>query len=91
MITISLVKFLGKPTKQGVALGSEIAKEQQKQGVKILGWYWTLGRYDAVVIAEGPDKGAVQRTMQASMKLADVAQIETLIGLKREEAIKLLK
>ncbi len=91
MITIGLVKFRGKPTKQGVALGSELAKEQQKLGVKILGWYWTLGRYDAVIIADGPDKGAIQRAMQTSMKIADVAHIETLIGLKREEAVKLLK
>jgi hypothetical protein len=27
-----------------------------KQGAKILEYYWTLGRYDAVTIVEGPDE-----------------------------------
>jgi uncharacterized protein with GYD domain len=50
--------------------------------------YYTLGRYDVVIIAEGKDeKSAMKRLMQ----LGDYAATETLVAIPREEAIKLVK
>ncbi len=91
MIFIGLVKFRKKPTKESAReAGEKLQSQFQKQRVKILGWYWTLGRYDAVIITEGPDEGAVERTMKTSITFSDIAAIETLVALKREDAVKLL-
>ncbi len=91
MIFIALGKFRKKPTKESLAPAAEkLVSQLQKQGVKILGWYWTLGRYDIVFITEGPDQGAVERTMKLAITFSDIAVTETLVALKREDAIKLL-
>ncbi len=90
MFTISLVKFRRKPTKEALGMGTDAARELEKEGVKVLGWYWTLGRYDAVVVAEAPDATAVSLAMKTAIRLSDAASIETLVGMKREEAIKLV-
>ncbi len=58
------------------------------EGVKMLGSYWTLGRYDAVWIYEAPnEKTAVQLGIEAG----ELMQTETLVGISRDEALKLLK
>ena len=90
MIFITLGKFRKKPTKEGIAATDKLFSQLQKQGVKVLGFYWTLGRYDAVLITEGPDSGAIERVMKSAISLSDVVAEETLVALKREDAIKLL-
>jgi len=88
MIFITLARFKGKPTKESVAKSGKLFEQLVKEGGKILGMYWTLGRYDAVVITEGPDeKGA----MKALIRWGDLASTETLVALTRDEAIKLLE
>jgi len=58
------------------------------ESVKMLGSYWTLGRYDAVWIYEAPnEKTAVQLGIEAG----ELMQTETLVGISRDEALKLLK
>jgi uncharacterized protein with GYD domain len=52
-----------------------------------LGFYWTLGRYDTVVIMEAPDEKTV---MKANMKVGDIVSTETLVAVTREEAHKLI-
>ena len=42
------------------------------------------------LITEGPDKGAVEMALKASMGLSDYIATETLVALKREDALKLL-
>ena len=61
---------------------------QKVTGVKKLAFYWTLGRYDTVLITEGKDEKAV---MKLNIRFGDVVSQETLIGVPREEAIKLLE
>jgi uncharacterized protein with GYD domain len=56
MIFISLGKLRNKPTKDMSAESSKIIKEFQEQGNRILGFYWTLGRYDTVLIFEAPNE-----------------------------------
>ena len=83
MMTITLVKFRRRPTKEEV---EKAPKAIQEAGGKIVSSYWTLGRYDAVVTVEAPDEKVM---MKALSKLMDVASTETLVAIPREEAIKL--
>lgn len=59
-----------------------------KEGNKILGQYWTLGKYDAVVIIEGKDE---KSAMKALVRFGDIVSTETFVAVTREEALKLLE
>lgn len=87
MIFIMLVKDKKTPTKELTARGTKMLAELKKKGIKILGFYWTLGRYDDVVVFEAP-------TEKDAMKLAfDVREdvtTETMVAIPREEGLKLL-
>jgi len=82
-----LVKDKKTPTKEITARGTKMLGKLKKKGIKILGFYWTLGRYDDVVIFEAP-------TEKDAMKLAfDVREdvtTETLVAIPREGGLKLL-
>ena len=88
MIFITLAKFRGKPTKESFEKSSKLFEQMTKEGTKILGMYWTLGRYDAVVIMEGRDE---KTAMKDLIRFGDVASLETLVAVPREEAAKLLE
>ncbi|MFX0201018.1 MAG: GYD domain-containing protein [Candidatus Hodarchaeota archaeon] len=89
MIFITLVKSKGKPTKEATAGGSKLfAKVAEECGVKFLGIYWTLGRYDGVSIAEALDEKSY---MKAILRFGDMGSTETLVAVKREDALKLLE
>jgi len=88
MWTISLVKFRRRPTKADTEAFAKLVKAWASKGVKMHMAFYTLGRYDAVFVGEGPDEKTV---MQFSMALPDVAATETLVAVQREEAIKWLK
>lgn len=70
-----------------VAQSSKLFEQAAKEGAKILGIYWTLGRYDAVVIAEGKDEKSYMKTI---LRWGDLISTETLVAVAREEALKLL-
>ncbi|MBI5229447.1 GYD domain-containing protein, partial [Candidatus Micrarchaeota archaeon] len=59
----------------------------KKRGIKIIGWYWTLGRYDTVIIAEAANE---KEAMKVSIEAADFVATETLVAVPREQAIKLV-
>lgn len=88
MIFITLARFKGKPTKEMLAESSKLFERLVSEGGKVLGMYWTLGRYDAVVITEGPDEKAA---MKALLRWGDMVSTETLVAVPREEAIKLVE
>ena len=83
MITVTLVKFRRRPTKQEIEKAPQVIQEA---GAKIISSYWTLGRYDAVVTVESQDERVLMRAMS---QLMDVASTETLIAVPRAEALKL--
>ena len=56
MIFISLGKMRKKPDKQLTDNATERMEGFKQKGIKILNWYWTLGRYDVVVVFEAPDE-----------------------------------
>jgi len=88
MIFITLFRWRRKPTKEIVAQGGKLVEQMAKEGAKVLGWYWTLGRYDGVMIAEGKDEKAA---MRALVRFGDLISTETLVAVPRDEAIKLLE
>jgi len=86
MIFISMIKFR-KKAKDVAEFGKKLM-QNLPPGVKILGSYWTLGRYDAVWIYEAPnEKVAIQLGIEAG----DLMQTQTLVAISREEALNLLK
>jgi uncharacterized protein with GYD domain len=91
MIFITLQKFRKKATKEFLAQNTKVMEEAKKQGVKVLGLYWTLSRYDVIAIWEAPDKGAIQAAMKTAIGAGDVLSSETLVALPREEAVKLVE
>jgi|MudIll2142460700_1097286.scaffolds.fasta_scaffold32042_4 uncharacterized protein with GYD domain len=86
---ISLVKWKKKITKESIAQNLKCMKfEAAKEGIKMIDIYWTLGRYDAIVIMEAPDEKAA---MKMSVRRGECMAIETLVAIPAEEARKLVK
>ncbi len=85
MMFITLIKFR-KKARDVVEVGKMIMQNLPPT-VKIIGTYWTLGRFDAVWVYEGAsEKDAIKLWINAG----DVVRTETLVTLPREEALKLL-
>jgi uncharacterized protein with GYD domain len=85
MMFITLLRFK-KKAKDVVEVGKKIM-QNLPQDVKIIGTYWTLGRYDAVWVYEAKsEKDAIKIFIDAG----DVTSTETLVAIPREEAMKLL-
>jgi uncharacterized protein with GYD domain len=88
LIFICLVKWKAKMTKETLAQSSKLIEQMVREGSKIISMYWTLGRYDAVMITEGTDEKA---TMKALLRWGDFLSTETLVAVTREEAMKLVE
>lgn len=84
MIFITLIKF--KKTAREVANIGNTLMKIPPAGVKLISNYWTLGRFDAVWIYEAPDEKV---SLDFVLSLGDVADTETLVGVPRDEAIKM--
>ncbi len=88
MIFISLGKFREKPTKD---MTDEVTKMTvdmaKKEGIKILSFYWTLGRYDTVVTMDAPNEKAA---MKMNLMVSEFVSTQTMVALPREEAIGLV-
>jgi len=88
MIFIVLARWRKKPTKEMVTKATKLFDQMVKEGSKIVGRYWTLGRYDAIAIIEGKNE---KTAMKSLLRWGDMLSTETLVALKREEAIKLVE
>jgi uncharacterized protein with GYD domain len=88
MIFVSLGKMRKKPDKEMVEKATKVIGDQLgKMGIKIIGWYWTLGRYDVVFIFEAANE---KEALKTALVTAEFVASETLVAIPREEAIKLL-
>ena len=85
MWTVTLVKFRHRPTKADLDGFSKNVGKFSAKGIKIHMSFWTIGRYDAVLVGEAPDE---KTAMQFIVGLPDVAATETLVAVQRDEAIK---
>ncbi len=85
---IVLSKFRHKPTKQELEKSTAYFAQLAKQGTKVHQFFWTLGRYDSVLILEGKDeKTAMQNLVDYPLDTTT----ETLVAVPREEALKMVK
>ena len=87
MIFISLGKMRKKPSKEMAGQATQMVEELKKKGIKVLSWYWTLGRYDTVLIFEAANE---KDALKSGIEAAEFVATETLVAMPREEAIKLL-
>lgn len=78
-------------TEQGIKAAKDSPKraqaftqEAEKVGGRVLGIYWTMGRYDAVAILDAPDEKTVSRLMLALGALGNV-RTETMRAYTTEE------
>jgi uncharacterized protein with GYD domain len=88
LIFVSLGKFRKKPTKQMTDEVGKLTKEMsEKECIKILNFYWTLGRYDTLVVMEAADE---KKAMKMNLMVSDFVSTQTMVAIPREEAIKLV-
>ncbi len=85
---IGMVKFRNKPTRETIKKNLDSMEEEKKRGITYKGIYWTLGRYDAIVIAEAPDEKTM---MKGIIGRSDWMSSETMVGIPAEEARKLVE
>ncbi len=88
MIFISLNKIRKKATKELITETNKVTQAMAEKGVKIIGFYWTLGRYDTVLIMEAPDEITA---LKNNLMVSDFVSTETMVAVSREEAIKLVE
>jgi len=87
LIFINLGKFRKKPEKETAGDTAKMLEEFRKKGIKVLNWYWTLGRYDTVFIFEATSE---KEAMKLATDISEWVATETLVAIPRQEAIKLL-
>ncbi len=88
MLFIVYGKYRVKPTKELNARTLKLFDQMAKEGIKFVGVYWTLGKYDITSIAEAKDE---KTFMKAILRFSDYLSTETAIAVPREEAIKLVE
>ncbi len=78
MLFIALAKFKTNLSREVVTRNLKDIEDDMKGQVRYLGIYWTLGRYDTVVLFEAPDEKVA---MNLALKRADRMDIETLVAV----------
>jgi uncharacterized protein with GYD domain len=85
MLFVTLNKFRSKATKENIEKTNKVLASEPN--AKVLSFYWTLGRYDSVLIFDVPDEKTMLKMLT---KVGDFVATETLVAIPREEAAKLL-
>lgn len=84
---IALMKFRKKPTRETIKQNLDLIEKDKKMGVVMHEIYWTLGKYDAVVILDAPDEKAV---MKVAIERGEWMSAQTMVAIPAEEARKLV-
>ena len=88
MVFITLVKF--KKKAESVAeFGNQLLKNLPS-GVKVREIFWTLGEFDSIWIIDAPSEKEIFQLFLRGGGL-EYIDTKTLVGMKREDALKLLK
>jgi len=82
MLFIALAKFRKKLSKEVITENLRDIEADTKGQVKYREIYWTLGRYDTVVIFEAPDEKVA---MNVVLERLDRMDIETLVAVPADE------
>jgi uncharacterized protein with GYD domain len=89
---VSLVKFTEKNTQDLKGMPGRIRDLRERvasRGGKVVSWYLTVGRYDAVVVVESPDDLTALAGLLFTAKLGYV-RTETMRAFAMEEVEPLL-
>jgi uncharacterized protein with GYD domain len=78
-----------KNVKESVRRAAEIRKQNEARGFKVLGHYWTQGRYDLVAVVDAPSDESMVAGLFGIAEAGNVAS-ETLRAYTAEEMQKLL-
>jgi uncharacterized protein with GYD domain len=65
-------------------------KDLEKAGGKLLGAYYTMGKYDGIVILEAPNDEIVMKLMLATASLGNI-RTKTLKAFPHSEGAKLME
>ena len=88
MMFISLVKFR-KKAEAVVEFGNQLLKNLPPN-VKVREIFWTLGEFDSIWIIDAPSEKEIFQMFLHGGGLEYITT-QTLVAMKREEALKLLK
>ena len=87
MFFITLVKLRRYITKDDMERIEAGLKKSEKAGAKTLSMYFTLGRYDIVLVSDCPDE---KTHMKMALQFGDLASSESMVAIPAEEAEKLI-
>ena len=66
-----------KNVKETVKRAAEVRKRNEERGFKVLGHYWTTGRYDIVTVVDAPSEEAMAAGLMGIAEAGNVSS-ETL-------------
>ena len=66
-----------KNVKDTVKRAAEVRKRNEERGFKVLGHYWTTGRYDLVTVVDAPSEAAMAAGLMGIAEVGNVSS-ETL-------------
>jgi len=66
-----------KNVKETVKRAAEVRKRNEERGFKVLGHYWTTGRYDLVTVVDAPSEDAMAAGLMGIAEAGNVSS-ETL-------------
>jgi uncharacterized protein with GYD domain len=78
MLFIALVKFKTQLSKDVIARNLKDIENDTNGQINYLGIWWTLGRYDTVVMFEAPDE---KTAINMALNRKDRMDIETLVAV----------
>ncbi len=78
-----------KNVKESVRRAAEIRKQNEARGFKVLGHYWTQGRYDLVAIVDAPSEETMVAGLFGIAEAGNVSS-ETLRAYTAEEMQRIL-
>ena len=87
MIFVNLGKMRDRPDKKMVGDATKLIEDFKKRGIKVLNWYWTLGRFDTVFIFEAASE---KEALKLATEISEFVSTETLVAIPRQEAVNLL-
>ena len=87
LIFVNLGKFRKTPDKKEIGDTAKIMSDWKAKGINVLSWFWTLGRFDTVVVFEAASE---KEAMKLSIDISEWVTTETLVAIPRKDAIDLL-
>jgi uncharacterized protein with GYD domain len=78
-----------RAVREAVTRGEQGRQLVERAGARVIGWWWTQGRYDMVIVLEAPDDETAS-ALALSMGMAGNVRTETLRAYDREEMRRIL-